>query len=465
MKMEVNMDVELKQTQKVIMTPQLQQGLGILQLPAVELNKYLREQVEVNPLLELEDNIDKGIEESLPDYAIEDPPPDWTEYFTDEDYYDYDDVKAGGDKASLYYEDVGDDSKSLQQHLLEQLVPSNLSETDMRIARYIIESLDENGYISLSKYEIAESLGIDRQTVSRVLSVIQRLDPPGVGARSLRECLLIQLRQKGLLQDDVQSVILGALRELAENKFAYISKQFGISVQRIQEISEMVKQLDPKPGRWFFNGNATRYIIPDILVSKKQGGYNITLHPYSMPNLEINQFYKRLLDTDEVDDAVAGYISQKLEEAVWLIKCVEQRKITLQKVASAIVEQQQEFFDNGIKFLKPLTLKDIAAMVDMHESTVSRAVSGKYMQTPRGMFDMKYFFASGISKSDGGGIAAAAIKEFIQEFIDGEDSNKPLSDNAIALMLNEKGIKISRRTVAKYREEMQLPSSDKRRKL
>lgn len=461
--MKIDLDAGLKQSQKLIITPQLRQGLEVLQLPVIELNKYIREQVEINPLLELENDIDSAMEELLLDYA-EEPPADWTEYFEDEDYLDYADAPQRDDDR-FYYENTSDESDSLQSHLLSQLMFSDLSETERRVGEYIIESLDDNGYINLSKYEIAELLGIDRQTVSRVLSVIQGMDPPGVAARSLRECLLIQLRRKGLLTEEVQSVVLGALKELSEKKFALISKQFGIPVQRVQEISELVKQLEPKPGRKFSNRSTVRYIIPDVIVSKTRDGYNVAFHELLVPRLGINRFYKQLLEADEVDDAVSEYISQKLQEALWLIKCLDQRKVTLEKVASAIVEQQREFFDKGVKFLKPLTLKDVAVKVDMHESTISRAISGKYMQTPRGMFDMKYFFASGIGKSDGSGIAAAAIKQMIEELIAQENTAKPLSDNAITAILNEKGIKISRRTVAKYRDEMHIPSSDKRRKL
>jgi len=461
--METNIDERLKQSQRLIITPQIQQGLEILQLPCIELYEYLRVQVESNPLLEMDDSLNAVIEDSLADY-VEDSPADWDDYFTDEDYYDNSYIVKDGHKNDLYYENLDNYEESLQNYLLSQLIFLDISETDMRIAHYIIENLDDNGYINLSKYEIAEILGIDRQTVSKVLSIIQQLDPPGVAARSLRECLIIQLRRKGLLTSDIQGVILGALRELSENRLNHIAKQFGLSIQRVQEISEIVRQLEPKPGRGFASGNALKYIVPDIIVTKHENEYFVTLNNNVMPVLRINQFYKKLLNMDEADESVTSYVSQKMQEALWLMRCVEQRNITLQKAASAIVEQQKEFFERGIKFLRPLTLKDIANIVGMHESTISRAISGKYMQTSRGLFDMKFFFASGINTVEGKSISSAAIKELITEIITSENPLKPLSDNAITKALNKKGIKISRRTVAKYRDNMAIPSSEKRKK-
>ncbi|MFQ8602269.1 MAG: RNA polymerase factor sigma-54, partial [Anaerovoracaceae bacterium] len=278
------------------------------------------------------------------------------------------------------------------------------------------------------------------------------------------ECLLIQLKMRGQLTEIFERVVREHLEDLAENRLSVIAKDMGISTADVQNMSDVIRSLEPKPGRQFASQIETKYIVPDVIVEKVDDDYVVNINDSSTPHLMVSSYYRSLLNSAESDDKLSKYLSDRINSALWLIKSIEQRKQTIYNVVTAVVKYQKEFFDKGSKFLKTLTLKDIAEEVGIHESTVSRSINGKYMQSPRGVFEIKYFFSAGVVGSRGEGISSNSIKEFIREIVDREDPKAPYSDQDMSELLKEKGINISRRTVAKYRDEMNILSSSKRKR-
>jgi RNA polymerase sigma-54 factor len=353
---------------------------------------------------------------------------------------------------------------TLSEHLMFQLQFAPIKQSCRRIGRYIIESLDENGYMTLSVEEISRALGVGQDKVQVVLDAIQGFEPAGVGARNLKECLLIQLRHQGNDNPLIEEVINNYLEDIAGNRLNNIAKALNISVKEVQAISDVIKSLEPKPGRQFGSSTETRYIVPDVTVEKVDGEYIVTVNESSAPRLTISPYYQKMLMDSDKESNISKFLTGRLNSALWLIKSIEQRRQTIYNVVSAVVKYQIDFFEEGPKHLKTLTLKQIADEVGIHESTVSRSINGKYMQSPRGIFEIKYIFTSGVSGNSGAGIASESIKTFIREIVENEDPKAPLSDQTIVEILAERGIDISRRTVAKYRDEMNLPSSSKRKR-
>jgi len=463
--MDLGFDLSLRQTQKLVITPELQQALKILQFSAVELNQYVQNEMEQNPLLEIKEDGVEGIRPEGSYLLQREEPVDWKEYFKDNNsYYDNDTQNAvyQMDERDYSYENMIPQKTSLQEYLLFQLDVMDIPELDKKIGTFIIESLDDNGYLSLSKHEIAEILNVPRDKITKILKIIQGFDPPGVGARSLRECLLIQLKQRGEVSAVVKNVVLEHLKDLASNRYTYIAKRLGIAVEEAQRIGDLIKTLEPKPGRRF-GASQVRYILPDVIIEKVSNHYVVLVNDAAAPRLKISEYYRKLLDASG-DEAISQYLSEKLQAATWLIKSIEQRRRTLEKVVKAIVKHQIDFLEKGVLYLKPMNLKKIAEGIDVHESTVSRAINGKYVQTPRGTFEIKYFFSSGVVDMDGEGISSESVKRRIKEIIENEDNRKPFSDKKITDILRQDAIDISRRTVAKYREEMNIPSSQKRKR-
>lgn len=345
-----------------------------------------------------------------------------------------------------------------------QLGVSVKTNKEKRIGEFIIESLDNKGYLSCSVQDISLLLNEDVVEVERVLRLIQTFDPIGVGARNLSECLMIQLKEKGIQDKNAYIIAENYLEDIAANRIQKIAKDLHITVSRVQGICDIIKMLEPKPSRGFIvDSDNIRYIVPDVTVEKINGEYIIIVNDNNLPTLTISNYYKSMVN--DLDDKEANkFLTDKLNSSMWLIKSIEQRRKTLYKVTESILKFQRKFFDEGKTALKPLVLKDVADDIGVHESTVSRATNGKYVQTPRGLFELKYFFASSISESDGDGISSTSVKTQIQKYIDEENTQKPLSDQKIAEMLSESGINISRRTVAKYRDEMRIPASSMRRR-
>ena len=455
--MKIGYELTIEQTQKLSMTPELIQAIQILQYNNQELNEYIDKELLENPILESEYHKESDTEidiDSLRDQLIQ----------ADENVEAYKQWESHSTSDEYSYENFVAFNYTLTEFLIEQLHFSSLKGQDAEIGRYIIENIDDNGYLSMSLEEICSVLDVDLDSCERVLDLIHTFEPSGVGARDLNECLIIQLASLGELTDEIEFIISNRLKDLADNKYALISKEVGISLTEVQEIADLIKTLEPKPGRGFDSDNSIKYILPDIYVEETNGEYIVSTNDGSTPSLHISSYYNSLAEEAKSDKELSNYLNNRFNSAMWLMKSIEQRKKTIYNVASAIVQFQNDFFAKGERFLKPLTLKQIAETVGVHESTVSRAINGKYMQCPRGVFELKYFFTCGILNEDGSGVSSNSIKSMIKEFVDAEDDKKPLSDSKISEMLHEKGIDISRRTVAKYRDDIGILPSSKRRR-
>jgi len=462
--MQMNFSLSLSQTQKLVMTPELRQAITILQLSTFELTQYIQNQLLENPLLDLnEDDFLKIEAPADTEGDDEDDGFDWEEYFQEE-------ANSGPgwgqreQKQAVSYENFVSSTPSLQEHLMMQLRLAFISKTELKIGEFLIGNLDKNGYLAITVDEVAKLLKVSKRDVENTLKIIQTFDPPGVGARNLVECLLIQIEQNGIKAPKIKDLVMYHLEDLAEGRFSKIAEALNISLAEVQQLKDILITLDPKPGRNFSSINDIQYIIPDAAIEKVGNDYVVIMNASISPKLSINPYYRALLTSEDKESSICKFLSNRLDSALWLIKSIEQRRITLQKVIESIVSVQREFLDNGLIYLKPLTMKQIADMVGVHESTVSRAISGKYVQTPRGVFELKFFFQSGLENVNGTMTSAESIKKLIREIIDGEDPYNPFSDQKIAGMLKQKGISISRRTVAKYREEMGVLSSTKRKR-
>ncbi len=470
--MKMGFELNLSQTQKLIMTPELRQAIQILQFNNVELMEFIYKQLEVNPFLESVDNKsqetgpsdERENEDSYEDRSKNDEI-DWrevTEKYDDLSYKAYEKNLDTDEKQS--FESYTSKKMSLKDHLMVQLGVSVKTNKEKRIGEFIIESLDNKGYLGCSLQDISLLLNEDVVEVERVLRMIHTFDPAGVGARNLSECLMIQLKEKGIQDKNAYTIAESYLEDIATNKVQKIAKELKISVTRVQSICDIIKMLEPKPSRGFIvDSDNIRYIVPDVTIEKINDEYIIIVNDNNLPTITISNYYKNMINN--FDDKEANkFLSDKLNSSMWLIKSIEQRRMTLYKVTESILKFQRKFFDEGKTALKPLVLKDVADDIGVHESTVSRATNGKYVQTPRGLFELKYFFASSISESDGGGISSTSVKTQIQKLINEEVPQKPLSDQKIAEILSDEGINISRRTVAKYRDEMRIPASSMRRR-
>jgi len=455
--LKLGYNLQLEQTQKLIMTPELRQAIQLLQFNSLELNEYLSKELEENPMLELESPV-REIE------AIEidkkEPDIDWKEYFEKYDDISY---KPQVDKnvKDFNLEAFTSYTPSLREHLLFQLGLAKTKKSEYKIGEYIIQNIDNNGYLIASMDEIAKMTDSTPEKGSKVLEIIQGFEPTGVGARNLKECLCLQIRG-----DDppiIKELIENYLEDIAYNRLHKIAKENDLEINIVQDACDYIRSLEPKPGRAFMgNSDDTKYIIPDATILLIDGEYVIQVNDYTGPRLNINNFYKNLIK-DGSDIKTSEFLQEKFNSAMWIIRSIEQRRQTIYKVVESILKFQIEFFRKGEKALVPLTLKEIAEDIDMHESTISRATNGKYVQTPRGLFELKYFFSAGLS-SFGGEVSSTCVKATIKELIDKEDSKKPLSDQQISKMIEQKGTKVSRRTIAKYRDELNIPASTLRRR-
>lgn len=463
--MRMGYELTIEQQQKLVMTPELKLALKILQLPAVELEEFIQHELETNPVLELaEEPKDERQSEQKEINEKKEKEIDWKEYlqFQGKSYCldNFDTEEA----AETSYDNFVSNNHTLKEHLLFQLHLSLLRHNLKDIGELIIESLDENGYLAVPMDELIELTKSDHYTIEKVLSIIQTFDPAGVGARDLKECLLIQLNFKGLFSEKTEKTVMKHLDDIAYNRINNISKSLGVSVEEAQAISDIIKGLEPKPGRAFEGEDSTKYVVPDVYIDKIGDEYSITINDYNNSGLRINQYYKNILQHEDKASQASQFINSRLSAAQWLIKSIEQRKTTLYNVVQAILEYQIEFFDKGIMYLKTMTLKSIADKINVHESTVSRAINGKYVQTNRGTFEIKYFFSSGIENQTGDGISSESIKKMLKNLIDKENQKHPISDQNIADILAKEGLMISRRTVAKYRDELGILSSSKRKR-
>lgn len=471
--MKLGYDLTIEQSQKLAMTPELIQAIQILQFNSQELENYVQDELMQNPVLEYEagdDKRDKEQEvsksESLDNKAAEEADFDLREKVKEAEYDDisYKQWEHRRDNDEPTFEQFVSKEETLEDSLLLQLTFSKLRGEDLKIGRYLIESIDENGYLTAELPKTAKLFKTCAERVEKILDVIQTFEPAGVGARCLKECLILQLASKGLLEDSVEYIILHHLEDIGENKLGKVSKETGLTVAQVQMIADLIRTLEPKPGRRFSSGEAVKYVVPDVIVEKIDGEYQVLTNEGTIPRLMVSSYYMSLAKRASEDAELSKYLSDKYNSAMWLIKSIEQRRQTIYNVVASVVHYQKEFLDKGPKYMKTLTLKQVAEDLDIHESTVSRSINGKYMQTPRGVFEIKYFFSSGVTGADGEGMSSNSIKTFIKEIVESEDPKKPYSDQDMVEILSQKGIEISRRTVAKYRECMNILSSSKRRR-
>lgn len=471
------LNMSMKQVQTLRMSPQLQQAIKMLQMSRLELEGALREEIEKNPLLEegveLEgptpsNSLEKQESEQKP--ATDSDPEKQQGDFDWDSYFDKDIKKnlqnfSGGDEISNY-ENVISTQQSLHEYLSWQAKMLGMDETQLTYAEVIIDYINDDGYLTATLEEICQSENWAVSDLEKVLLEIQNFDPPGVGARDLKECLLIQARILEEDTTDLLQLINNHLRELERKHFDVIAKAMGKEVAEIKELSEIISSMDPKPGRAYAPQD-TQYVLPDVYVYKVGDEYVISLNEDGLPKLRVSQFYKSVMQTSGASDGekkeTQNYIQDKLKSAVWLIKSMQQRQKTIYRVTDAIVKHQKDFLEKGPGFLKPLILKDIAGETGLHESTVSRVTSNKYVHTPQGIFELKYFFNSGISTSDGDGVASESVKLKIKAMIESEDSRRPLSDQDLVDRLKVEGIQMARRTVAKYREVLRILPSSRRK--
>ena len=477
---------QLKLSQQLVMTPQLQQAIKLLQLSRMELLDVVRAELEENPVLEegqeapeeqaelgeLEREVEGQASTATGNEELHEVAGD-RENFGDIDWHTYlESYSLGGTTADNYeddderpsYENLLTRKPSLQDHLLWQLKLSALEGRDRQVADEIIGNLDEDGYLRASLEEIAAQTHSTPARVEHVLRAVQDFDPPGVATRTLQECLLRQVEQLGMQGTLVESLLLRHVEDLESRRYPQIARILQVSVEEVLAAAKLISGLDPRPGSQY-GQDEVHYIIPDIFVYKIGDDYVVVLNDEGLPNLRINSFYRSALSGAVAVDAKAGeYIQEKLRGALWLIKSIHQRQRTIYKVTRSIVKFQREFFDRGVEFLKPLVLRDVAEDIEMHESTVSRVTTNKYVQTPQGLFELKYFFNSGINTTEGDSIASESVKSKIRDIISGENPRKPHSDQKIVDLLRRQGIDIARRTVTKYREMLNLGSSTQRRR-
>ena len=476
--------LQLRLSQHLALTPQLQQSIRLLQLSTLELNQEIEQALQDNPLLEREDGADASAfvrsedAMTMAQQPVEQPAarehdeslePGWGSEFTsghggsrDPD----DDIDSG---------EIQPAATGLREHLNGQLAMMQLNERERGVAAFLIEALDEDGYLTQTLEELADAIQaaheIEREELLEELAIglrhLQHLDPPGIGARSPQECLDLQLQvmPPSPARDLARGIVCGHLDQFAARDFARIRKALGCGDDELRAAQTLIRSLNPRPGAQF-SPLDTRYVIPDVVVRKVRGLWKVSLNGDAMPRLRINRLYASILQSQRGGrSSSAGSLAGQLQEAKWLIKNVQQRFDTIQRVAQSIVDRQRAFFDHGEVAMRPLTLREIADVVGLHESTISRVTTQKYLASPRGIFELKYFFGSHVATDTGGAASSTAIRALIKQLVGAEDGQKPLSDARIAEILGEQGIVVARRTVAKYRESLNIPPVNLRRAL
>jgi len=490
--MALETKINLKQSQRLVMTQMLQQAIKLLPMARMELTQMIQQSIEENPLLEestdgenedVEEDLkeleeapslekDEGLASGCENYVEDIPAPPSNPEVDYETFY-----QDNFDKG-LYYNDYTEKPSvegtlrnitTLSDHLLWQLGASVDNEEEEKIGYHIIGNLNSEGYLQLELQEIADDCGATLQEVEEVLAMIQNFDPPGIAARSLKECLLIQLRQNNANGNLAEILVQNHLHHLQNNQLDVIAKDLGIDVKAVLRGVRLLRELDPKPGLRY-SENETQYIIPDVYVLKDEGGeYRVVMNDEGVPKLKISPYYRNVLDLEKGQrgkNPAKDFMEEKFRSAVWLIKSIEQRRQTIYRTAVSLVKFQKEFLDKGVAYLKPLILKDVANDIGMHESTISRVTTNKYIHTPRGIFEMKFFFHSGLGTYLGSSnMSSFHVKNLIKEIVSEENSENPVTDEEMVEILSKKNIKIARRTIAKYRKELNVGSASQRRKV
>jgi RNA polymerase sigma-54 factor len=471
--MAIQQKLHTKLVQKLILTPSLQQAIKLLPMSTLELVDMLNQEVVENPLLEEVPTEELQPAEAAATPEKEAPPAEKTDPWDDSDYeYFFGDYLDDGYRPRTPQEvkelppieNTLSTATSLADHLMWQLSLHPEADDRLReIGAAIVGNVDDDGYLVASVDEIGAMGDWPVADVERALRTVQSFDPIGVAARDLQECLLLQIRYLGLEGTPAEKIVLDYLRPLQNHQVPEIARKLGMTIDEIKEHIELIRNLDPKPGSRY-NPQQSQYVIPDVYVVKVEDQYVAVLNEEGLPQLRISPVYRRLLDkSGDNSEETRAYVKEKFRSALWLIKSVDQRQKTIHKVATSIINFQREFLDHGIEHLRPLVLRDVANDIGMHESTVSRVVNNKYMHTPQGVFEMKYFFHSGISSSYGESVSSVTIKQRIRKIIENEDPRKPLSDSKIVNILQKEGLMLARRTIAKYREELKIPTSNQRK--
>jgi RNA polymerase sigma-54 factor len=513
MALEVKLGQDLRLRQQLVMTPQLQQAIKILQLSLPELEMAVQAELNANPMLE---PLDQSVAETAanaepaedaglpadgeplppepepgaaeadaqwervageaevpsassegPDAAAEMQEPsldklDWLETYSNN--WQDGEVPSDDDDRRQALENTLTPKVSLEDHLMTQLRVSSLRPDEQRIGATIIYNLSDDGYLETPLAELAAQLETSVEQVASVLKHVQRFDPPGVAARDLRECLLAQLQNLGM-EESLGARIVGQHLDLLEkHRYTEIAKALGVNLEMVKEAARGIAALEPKPGR-DYGGAAPAYIVPDVYIQKVGEEFVVTLNESAVPRLRLSPYYQRVLNDSAVGAETKEYLQERLRSARWLVKSIYQRLQTIFKVANSIVKFQRAFFEHGVGYLRPLVLKDVAEDIGMHESTISRATANKYAHTPQGIFELKFFFTSGVKATDGEDVSAETVKQKIRTLVAGEDQDNPLSDQAIADILHNDQINIARRTVAKYRQALSILPSSRRKKL
>ncbi len=471
---------QLKLVQQLVMTPQLQQAIKLLQLSRLELVSAVEQEMEENPLLEDDPQADGDAAEN----EIEVPEPqaaettsevtmegdgamgeiDWQNYINE-----YDSLPSARGTGEVNPDlpsrlDILSRKPDLQSHLNWQLGLSDLDDTGREVGQFIIGNINRDGYLEVDIETIVVETGVSGDIAARVLALVQDMDPVGVGARNVRECLLLQLEKLGLGDSLAAKIVSEHMKLLEHRNYSGLVRVCRRKKEEVFAAVESITGLDPYPGRQYADEDV-QYIVPDVYVKKVDGEYVIILNDDGMPRLRLSGYYRRIMEKADSDPAARDYIKDKLKSATWLIKSIQQRQRTIYRVVESIVKFQQDFFDRGVEYLRPMVLRDVAEDIEMHESTISRVTSNKYVHTPQGIYELKYFFNSAISRADGGEAhSSATIKNRIKAMVADEDPGKPLSDQAIADMFKAEEVRLARRTVAKYREQMGILPSKLRRK-
>lgn len=472
--MAISQKLHTKLVQKLILTPSLQQAIKLLPMSTLELSELLNQEMVENPMLEEMPSDELQQAEATPEKPEEPKPTEKGDTWDDQDYeYFFGDYLDEGYKPRTPtevkelppIENTLSTSGSLSDHLLWQLSMQTDDSVIRQIGEGIIGNLNDDGTLVATVDEIASMGPWPTEDVERALTLIQTFDPVGVAARDLQECLTLQIRHLGLAGSPAERIVTEHLRLLQNHQIPELSRRMGMSIEELKEHIELIRHLDPKPGSRH-NPSTSQYVIPDVYVMKVEDEYVAVLNEEGLPQLRISPVYRRLLDKNgENSDETRAYVKDKFRSALWLIKSVEQRQKTIHKVATSIIHFQRDFLDHGIEYLRPLVLRDVANDIGMHESTVSRVVTNKYMHTPQGVFELKYFFHSGISSSYGEAVSSVTIKQRIRKIIEQEDARRPLSDSKIVSILQREGLELARRTIAKYREELKIPTSNQRKVL
>ena len=471
----------LKTVQQMILSPQMQQAIQILQMPIMELRAKIAQEMEGNPLLEERIESSVSLDETVSAVnntnsidsdgqdtefrqefdRLADLDDEWKDYFRQSNFNKK--SSAVDEEKRRYMEASISFSESLHEHLIQQLNMMTLDTVSYKIGEYIIGCIDSNGYLHIPVEQIALTLNCPEEDAERMLSRIQTFNPIGVGARDLKECLFLQLNASSFVPKYVRSMIENHMEDMARHKYQQIAKALKADVEDIQDSAAFISKMEPKPGRIFGQDTVT-YITPDIFIEEREGDYEIILNDDRIPHLHISNLYKNAMNNEETPEDTRDYIKTKVRSGMWLIKNIQQRQQTIYNIMRKIIDLQKFFFKEGVGHLEPMTMQEIAAQIGIHESTVSRAVSKKYVQTPHGLFPVKYFFSNEMKTSDGGITSARNIKQSILNIIQNEDSKNPLSDQDIITLLKKEGIPLARRTVAKYRKELKIPSSNLRKK-